>query len=212
MKTKEFVLSTVFILSILIIYALFPALDVFQQLIVMIIFLIIIPILFNKFILKKDFSAFALRIGDWKQGLFWGGISIVAGGLLLFLAIYFFGLFGGKYGVPKMITNNFGKFIYYEFILVLPVIFLYDFFFRGFLLSIFKEKMGYWAIVIQAALFLFLVIISGSLSWLMTVYLISAPLAGLILYKSNSLIYSTLFQFILITGLDAIYIYLIKYF
>lgn len=210
MKTKKFILSIVFILSTLIIYALFPAVDIFQQLIIMIIFLIIIPILFNKFILKKDLSTFALRIGDWKQGLFWGGINIIAGGLLLFLAIYFFDLFGGKYGVPKMITNSFGKFIYYEFILVLPVIFLYDFFFRAFLVSIFKEKMGYWAIIVQAALFLFLVVISGSLSWLMVAYLISAPLAGLILYKSDSLIYSTLFQFILITGLDASFIYLTK--
>lgn len=210
MKTKEFILSIFFVVSVLIIYSLFPARDIFQQLMVMVVLLMILPICFNKFILKKFFSAFKITIGDWKTGIIWFGISLIVGILIFIPIIYFLDLFGGKYGVPKMILDSFWNFIYYEFVLVLPVVFLYDFFFRGFLFSVFREKMDYWVIFVQAALFLLLVVVSGSLSWLMVAYLVGAPLAGLILYKSESIIYSMGFQFFLIIILDVSFIYLTK--
>jgi len=209
MKTKDFVLNMIFILSVLIIYALFPVKDLFQQTVVMFVFFGIIPIIYNKFILKNDFSVFALKVGKWKQGLFWGGISVVVSGLLLFLGMYFFDYFKG-YNIPETIIYNFKSFILYEILSVLPVIFLCDFLFRGFIVSVLKNKLGYWVIIVQALLFLMLLLISGSFSPTIIPYLISAPLAGLIVYKSESIFYSIIFQLIVLVVLDATIISLLK--
>ena len=209
MKTKEFILSIVFILSILIIYSLFPVKGIFQQIIVMFIFFGIIPILFNKIILKNNFNIFKVQVGNWKQGLIWGGAGFFISVILFFLSLYFINFFR-KRGVPETILYDFTNFIYYEVALVLPVIFIYDLFFRGFIVSILEIKLKYWAVVLQAIFFIILVFGSGSFSPAIIPFLINAPLAGWVAYKSESILYATLFQFLSVVVLDAGFIFLIK--
>ena len=127
MKIKEFIITTVFIIGLLIIYGIFPVKNVFQQTIVMITFFIIIPIVFNSVILKKELRDIGLRVGDWEQGLLWSGISIVIIGIICLIGVYFFG-FLKHYTVSSIIINNYKNFLFYEFVLVLPTIFIYDFF------------------------------------------------------------------------------------
>ena len=209
MKIKEFILTCVFIIIILIIYGLFPVKNSFQKFIIMSTFFIIIPILFNKFVLKNELKDLGIKIGDWKQGLIWSGISAAMVGVMFLLAGYFFDFFG-NYTIPLFIIEGFGKFVFYEFLLVLPVVFIYDFFFRGFIGFIMEKKVAYWAIIIQALLFLILALATGGFNWAMLPYLVSAPLVGIIVYKSRSIFYSTLFQFIIIIIIDASIIRLIK--
>ena len=199
MKTKDFVLSILFIISILIIYSLFPASGVFQQIIVMLVFFGIIPILFNKIILINSLNVFKIQTGNWKQGIIWGGISFFISVALFFLSLYFIDFFR-KRGVPETILFDFKKFVFYEVILVLPVIFIYDLFFRGFVISISEIKLKYSG-VLQGEGLDKLVIIP---------FLINAPLAGWVVYKSESILYATIFQFLSLVVLDAGFIFLIK--
>jgi membrane protease YdiL (CAAX protease family) len=80
---------------------------------------------------------------------------------------------------------------------------MYDFFFRGFVMSTFWGRTRYWVIFIQTILFLILMVGTKSFTWGLVPYLINAPLAGLIVCKSKSLIYSTVFQLLVIIILDA---------
>jgi len=209
MKTKEFILSIVFILSILIVYSFFPVNGLFQQTTVMVVFFGILPFLFNKIILKNNFSIFGLQVGSWGQGLIWGVPSFFISVVLFFLGLYFIDFFR-KRGVPETILFDFKKFVFYEIFSVLPVIFIYDLFFRGFATSILKIKLKYWVVGLQALLFFGLVFGSNSFSASIIPFLINAPLAGWIAYKSESILYSTLFQFIVLIILDAGTVFLIK--
>ena len=209
MKKKEFFLINLFIISVLIIYALFPAKGIFQQVVVMYVFFGVIPILFNKFILKNNFNVFGIRIGNWRQGLVFGGANLFISGALFFLGVYLFDFFR-KRGVPETIVFSFKNFLFYETILVLPVIFIYDLFFRGFIVSTLKTKLGYWVIALQTVLFFGLVFGSGSFSFSIIPFLINAPLVGWLAYKSESILYSTLFQFVALVILDTGMIFLIK--
>ena len=209
MKIKEFLIITVFIIGLLIIYGLFPVRNVFQQIIVMATFFGIIPIIFNKFILKKELGEIGVKVGDWKNGLIWSGVSIIIIGLVFLIIIYFFN-FLKYYNIPSIIIHNYKNFLLYEFLSVLPAVFLYDIFFRGFIILTLEKKLFYWTVVVQALLFLALVLATRSPVWTLVPYLISAPLAGLIVYKSRSIFYSTVLQFIVILLLDANIVRLIK--
>jgi len=209
MKTKEFSIVLFFIIVLLIVYGIFPVKNVFQQIIVMATFFGVIPIIFNKFILKKELSDVGFKLGDWKQGLIWGGISIVMVGAFFLSIIYFFN-FLKYYTIPFSIIHNYKNFLFYEFVLVIPVIFIYDFFFRGFIMLTLQNKLAYWAIIAQILIFLILIAATKSFAWALTPYLISAPLAGVVVYKSRSIFYSTVFQFIILLILDANVVRLVK--
>ena len=150
-----------------------------------------------------------MKIGNWQQGLIWGGVSFFVSTALFFLGLYFVDFFR-KRGVPETILFDFKNFIFHEVVLVLPVIFIYDLFFRGFMISILETKLKYWSVVLQAALFISIVFGSNSFSPTIVPFLINAPLAGWVAYKSNSILYATLFQFISLVILDAGFVFLIK--
>ena len=93
MKQKEFIITIIFVLILLIVFSFFPVRNIFQQLITTLLFFIIIPIIFNKVFLKKQIGQIGIRLGDWKQGLFWSGTSIIVTGLSFLIAVYFFCFF-----------------------------------------------------------------------------------------------------------------------
>jgi membrane protease YdiL (CAAX protease family) len=209
MKTKDFIIILFFIFVLLVVYGFFPVKNIFQQVVVMTVFFGIVPIIFNKFFLKKKLADIGLAIGDWRQGVVWGGLCAVIAGLLFFVIVYFFG-FLKHYTVPSTIIQSYKNFLFYEVVLIVPVIFIYDFFFRGFIMLTLGIRMYYWAIVAQTLAFLVLVVATKSFTWELVPYLINAPLAGIIAYKSRSIFYSTLFQFVVIIFLDANIVRLVK--
>jgi membrane protease YdiL (CAAX protease family) len=209
MKTKEFIVTLLFIFSVLIVYGIFPAKGSFQQLIVMGVFFCALPIIFNKVILKRTLGDIGVAVGDWEQGLAWSGVCVFVASLLFFVVIYFFG-FLKHYTIPSTIIHDYKNFLFYEFILILPVVLIYDFFFRGFVMLTLGIRTHYWAIAIQTLVFLVLVAATKSFAWALVPYLISAPLAGVITYKSRSIFYSTTFQLIAIIILDASIVRLVR--
>jgi membrane protease YdiL (CAAX protease family) len=209
MKTKEFVITLFFVVIILITYRLFPAQDPFQNLVIMAVFLGIIPVLFNNIFLKRKLSDVGFSFGNWQQGLLWSVVCLIVAGALFYVPVHFL-FFYKHYTLPPEIINNFKNFVLYELSYVLPVVFLYDIFYRGFIILTLGRRIFYWAIVVQAILFYILVATNKSFIWGLVPYLISAPLAGIVVYKSRSILYSTVMQFFFIVMVNTYLIYLIK--
>ena len=196
----------IFIVLSLLVYSLFSASGSFQQVATMLVFLVILPILFNSLILKRGISFYGIGKGDYKQGIIWSAYSLLAISFIFLIMSYYFN-FLNEYSVPVFITKDFVNFLFYEFIIVVPFVAVYEFYFRGFLMPIFETKLGYLAVLLQAAVLLILVLInSGSGILPFVPYLIFAPFGGFIAYKSRSILYSGATQFIILLALNLIVI------
>ncbi len=210
MRYKEFLGTIFFIITSLVVYALFPVTDSFQQVFIMLVFFVIFPLSFNKLFLKNKLSFYGLQIGDWKKGLIWSFYSLIIVFFVFFILIYFFG-FLRNYSIPIFITKSFLNFIMYEFLLSALFVLIYEFYFRGFILFIFKTKLEFWAILVQALIFLILVLVIGYSSlFLFLPYLIFTPFAGFIALKSRSILYSGISQFLIILILDTLIVGIIS--
>lgn len=210
MKYKEFLGTIFFITASLIIYALFPVINSFQQVFIMLVFFIAFPLSFNKLFLKKKLNFYGLEFGNWKQGLLWSFYSLIIVCFIFFIISYFFG-FLKNYSIPIFITKSFLNFIVYEFLLTALFVLIYEFYFRGFILFIFKTKLEFWAILVQALIFLILVLVIGYSSlFLFLPYLIFTPFAGFIALKSRSILYSGISQFLIILILDTLIVGIIS--
>lgn len=210
MKKKEFVIIICFIVALLVTGVFFPTKNAFQSLFIKIAFLGAVPMLFNKIFLKRELRDIGLQLGNWKQGLIWSGISVCILGVMFFVAFYFFD-FLTHYPVLKSLTTDYRAFVFYELTTVLFAVVIFEFFFRGFVMLTLESKMHYWAIAAQALIFLILVLATGDQKWMLAPYVMVAPLAGLIVYKSRSIFYSSLMQWLVIIMLDAGKIYLIRH-
>ena len=206
MKIKEFSIAIIFIILSLAVYSLFTVNGDFQQIVATLVFFVIMPLLFSRFIMKRGWDDFNLSVGDYKQGLIWSAYSLIVTGIIFFVISYFFG-FLKSYTIPDFIVKSFWNFLFYEFIVVVPFVAVYEFYFRGFVMPILKSKLGYLAIALQAVIFLVLVLINnwGALVPLVP-YFVFAPFAGLIAYKSKSILYSGASQFIILLVLTLIII------
>jgi membrane protease YdiL (CAAX protease family) len=206
---KEDIITAGIIFLCLFLYVIFPTDGVFQQIISSATFLLVIPLLYVKIILKKDLSDFGIQRGEWKTGIFWSLLSLVTAFLILYVLYYYFDFFG-KYDVPKSIRDNFLLFLGYQIFLTGFFTALYEFFFRGFVMFSFSEKFGYWAIILQSAIFFLLIWLSSSMSWSMAPYLIFAVLGGVVAFFSHSIIYSFISTSLFIIIIDSIFIKIIK--
>ncbi|HQB59348.1 MAG TPA: CPBP family intramembrane metalloprotease [Candidatus Moranbacteria bacterium] len=209
METKKFIISIVFIFLLISVHIFFPITDVFQKVVAFLSFFVVIPILFNSLILKRKFDDIGLQFGDWKKGLIWSGTSTALIGIIFGIFIYFFGFYE-KYLIPASIVNSYKDFILYSITTTLFFVVIYDLFFRGFLMGILQLKIGFWAVVVQAVVFIALAIFAGSVIWTLVPYMIFSLFAGIIVYKSRSIIYSSIMQFIILFLLNAGMIYTLK--
>lgn len=209
MKIKDFFITIFFLTTLLVVFIFFPAEGVFQTILATVVFLILIPIIFNRWILKMKIGDIGLQFGNWKQGLIWGGVSILFISGVFFIIIYFFD-FLKNYTIPIKIVGNYKNFIIYEFFSVLPIIFIYDFFFRGFIMLTLGRKIGEWAILVQFLVFIVLIWSTGSQIYNLIPYMATALFAGVVVYKSRSIFYATILQFLVWIILDANIVRLIK--
>lgn len=201
-NNKNILITTVFIFCCLGLYVFFPATGNFQQIVTAVIFFVLLPILYNTVIVKKNRTFYRIHLGDWKKGVFWALVG-VAVSLIIVSGFMGYGDFVHKYILPTDIGGNFGHFLFYELVLVAFFTAMYEFFFRGFVLFHFSPFVKQWAVLVQFVLFVLLLWATGSVNWLFAPYLIFAPFAGWIAYKSDSLLYSFVGQLIFIIIIDA---------
>lgn len=201
MKLKESVISLFFIALSLIIYSLFDANGLFQQLFTTIVFFLILPIFYCKYFLKKNLKNIGVGVGEWREGFKLLGINLLIVGII-FLVVARVTSFFNLYSIPAFIIKNFFNFLFYEFVLSLAFVYMYEFYLRGFILHIFKEQTGYFSIVLQFMIFLILIFFNNRGSFIQFVpYLVVAPFSGYIAYKSKSIIYSGMLQFMVLLGI-----------
>lgn len=211
MKNKEIIVTVFFIVASLFLYTIFNGENIFQKTIIGLVFFVVLPILFNKLILKGTIDLFGLRIGDWRQGILWSFYSLIVVSFIFFIISKYLSFFN-HYAAPFFISIDFGKFLLYEFVVVTVLIAVYEFYFRGFVMFVFESSFKYWSILIQVVIFLILVlnIRNSAVFYMFLPYLIFAPFAGFIAYKSRSILYSGITQFLIVVFLDTIFVKMIK--
>lgn len=201
-KRKEVITTCAIIILCLILFIAFPTRGDFQKIASNITFLIFLPILYIKMILKKKLSDFGLQIGDYKRGLLWGILSLCFVAAFIFVASKFKET-SKDYHDLFYTRAYFILFIVRELALGITFILL-DFFFRGFVMlyfaSILKEK--FLSIGIQFALFTFFILLTAKLNWVSGSYIFLSIFAGIIAYKSRSILYSSLFLWISIIVIE----------
>lgn len=201
------IVNALFCALLLALFVIFPADNTFQLTVKFFIFLFLAPWLYVKFILKKDLKWLGLQWGDKKTGILWAIISLI---LLLALsyAINEYTGFGKKYFLPTSAIRNFGYFLAYEFLLVNFFLFLYEFFFRGFLQKITDEYLGRLSMLIQAAVFLLVLLLSQvTLALYLPLILISLT-NGIIRRRTDSILYGYFSGLLFVILFDFLYIYL----
>lgn len=196
-KNKKIWMGTSVALLSLLMVAIFPKTNGFQGLMINAVFLFLLPIIFIRFFLRQKLNDFGLGLGDVSKGVFWFVIMLIAVGGIMFVAFHSLEVFS-KITIPLSIRSSFVLFLIY--IALLGVYwFLYEFFFRGFVLMLWKDILGYKAIFAQSVLHvIFFVVTSSHWKVDMTVVI---PIAfslcsGWIAFRSRSMLFSFLFSFI----------------
>lgn len=201
-KNRLLVVLSLFVLASLGVYTYFPVTGNFQKIIAALVFFVILPMAFNQLVLRKGQSFYRLQLGNWKKGFFWALLGLIIS-LLIIVVLVQIADFSHKYSLPIGIEKSFSYFLFYELILVAFFTALYEFYFRGFVLFQLAPIIGRWSILVQFVLLLLLLAISGGFNWSFAPYIIFAPFAGWIAYKSNSLWYSFFGQLLLIWIIDS---------
>lgn len=197
--------TLIFIFLNLSAFKLLPANGGSQEIIVLIVFFLITPFIYSKFILKNKPYLFGLQIGDPKKGLILSLVSLGISLLFIYLLFNYFG-FVDKYIIPQGVGKNFQYFVYYELVIVLFLSLVYEVFFRGFLINHLGSSLGRGVIVFQWIIFLILIALNSQFSWSLVPYIIFFPFAGWIAYESRSLLYSLVTQSVFIFIVDIVFI------
>jgi membrane protease YdiL (CAAX protease family) len=209
MKQKELITSGVFLVLLIVLYVLFPIGDEFQSICAALVFFVVLPILYIKIILKKQLRLFGIDKGKYRLGLMYATSGLFASMVIIFIFIKKTS-FLSYYLLPTSVTKEFWPFLFYELTIVLLFVVIYEFFFRGFVYFTFEKNLKKWAIVVQMLLFYILIFSIGVSRWNFLPYMVFTPFAGIIVYKSKSIIYSIVAQWMTIVLLDTYVIHLIK--
>lgn len=209
-KTNQELLANFLVAAVcLILFSVFPANSFSQNLTKSLFFLIIVPFLYIKYILKRNISEFGFNFKNNEIGFIWGGIMLAMSLLIIYLLANFTD-FEKNYILSASISKSFWLFAFYELVLVNILFFIQEYFFKGFLLSIFWEKTGYLSILIQAIIYLIPLWVISSSVWQTIPLTIFALTGGLAAYKGRSFIYSYVPGILFIILTDAYILYLNK--
>lgn len=202
---KELLVTSMVAVLCLVLFAIFPRENTFQEIIISLVFLLAIPALYIRIVLRKNFKSFGLGIGNYKAGLIWGAVALLFALLILYI-LFNYTNFTNEYFIPTRVAQEFKFFLLYELLLVGFFTILYEFFFRGFVMFSFSEKIGYSSVVIQFLLLVLFYFFTGNMNWSVVSYIIIAPLAGWVAYKSQSLLYSLVVNLLFIIIVDTVII------
>ncbi|HPN96375.1 MAG TPA: hypothetical protein PLK35_01275 [Candidatus Moranbacteria bacterium] len=206
LANKEISVSLLVAFACLFFSFVFPAHGFVQIITKNLFFLVIIPALYIKIILKKEVGDFGLNLKNGKEGIVWGASVLFFSFFISFLLIKFTTL-KNSYLLPDYATGNFLFFLLYELLFVNFFLFIQDFFYRGFILFILKEKLFFWAVFIQSFVLVLSLILSGTASFNSLITILMSLGGGLIAYKSRSFVYAYLYAIIFSIIFDSYIIY-----
>jgi branched-subunit amino acid transport protein len=206
---KELIINTCIAIACLVLLIYFPSKGLSQDLSRTIFFLLILPILYIKLVLKKKLKDFGASLAINKEGFIWFLGALAASFIIMFLIIYFTD-FKKNYVIPDYVMASFWVFLLGELVIYNYYFFQLEAFFRGFVLFTFFPKLGYLSIL-AAVLFTYVFLyLSQSISWGSTPYMIATLTGTVVAYKTRSFIYSYFMGLLFIISLDAYLIYSFK--
>ncbi|MDD5083866.1 MAG: hypothetical protein PHT88_02915 [Candidatus Moranbacteria bacterium] len=193
---KQFWMSNAIIVASLLAAAFFPTENAIQSLISDSVFLVILPIFFVKFLLKGDLSEYGFSLGKMLRGSLWM-IVLLSGIVAGLAAVIHYTDILARFAVPLSIRVSFLMFLLYLFVTGV-YIFIFEFFFRGFVFFVWEKFGGMKAIAMQTLLFM-LFLVAGSHGKVDILFLIAIAMAvfsGFLVAQSRSIVYSFLFSYI----------------
>lgn len=160
---------------------------------------LVFPGLIVLFLLKEPLKNFGLAWGNSKNGIVFSIIMTVAFVLINYFIVSRPELLNRLPIAPEII-GNYWYFLFFELLIVLPLHFFWEFFFRGFLQFGLEKKIGVYSILPPAILQAIFVIKSP---WFFSSLIFSSSLAaGLVARKSRSILYSFIALWIISVSLD----------
>lgn len=206
---KEIIITTLFIAICLFLVAIFPVASDFQRVISFLMFLVVIPVGYIRVVLKKPLAGFGVQMGNWKKGLSSLLLALAFSLPLVYIAIQYASFLEG-YGIVRVISKSFLHFVIYS-LLVVPFFSLtFEFFFRGLVLVSFGRKIGKWAILLQLAMFAVFLLVTGNFNLNFSYYLLAGAFSGWLMWKNQSLLWSTLYTWMFVILADTLAIIYFK--
>lgn len=208
-ENQELLISLLVALLCLFLGKEFPTQNSAQDITKNLFFLIIFPAIYIRFILNKKLANFGLNLKNQATAIFWGGGLFIFSLLAFYFLIQFTNFHSGYVLLPGIISN-FWAFLVYELLIINFIVFINEFFFRGFLLFLFREKFQSWAIAIQVGIYLLVIYLTDSLSWQTAPFILFSVTGGILAYKTKSFLYSYFVNIFAIIFLHTYLIYLSK--
>lgn len=212
---KETIFSTIAIVLFLLIYNFFPSnhgsglWPFFQTITKGFFFLVLAPLLFIKLVLKKKPQNFGLNLKNKKKGFTYAALALVFSLILSYILIKYTD-FLQFYKLEASVVNNFWIFLLRDLVILNAVLFIFEYFYKGFVLGVYSEKFLYGAIFIQAFFYLTPnIIFSESFSSIVPTAMIIL-LGGIVAYSTKSFLYSYFYSLAYSIILDSLVIYSLK--
>ena len=208
-QDKEFLTTSAVILVCLLLLLAFPSENSAQNITKSFFFLVLLPVLYIKFILKKNLSEYGLNTNNKKSGIAWGVFGL-AFSLAVFYSLINYTNLSANYVLPSYVINDFRFFLLYELTVVLFFLFINEFFWRGFVLFTLSKKLFWLSVPAQALIYLALAAITKTSLWQLTPYLILSVTSGIVAYKTKSIAFSIAAGMLFFIISDSYLIYILK--
>jgi len=188
---KEELTTLAVVFACLLLVTFFPASGSSQFFTKNLFFLLIVPVLYIKLVLKKSLGQFGFNLKNHKTGILWALAALGFSLVLFFAFLHFYPSFNAD-SLPNAVTASFWAFLFYELVIVSSLFFLQQFFTQGFVLFSAQEKLGIWSVLLSFSVLLVFLLSNNSLSLSdlpLLVFFLTGSFAS---YKSGSFIYSYL--------------------
>lgn len=208
--STDLVITFTVIVLCMVLFSFFPTRDSFQKVVLSLVFLFLVPYLYIRVVLKDKLKNFGFNFNKWIGGFWIMPICFILAGGFFYLVFNYTDFKESYYLGKYKLIKNFWYLFFYEFLLVNLFVLLYEFFFRGFIMFYFEKKFGFYTVFVQFLFFILFLDILELLNLDYIFYVFTALLAGLIAYKSRSLVYSYFFSIIVLVVADLIYLKLVQ--
>ncbi len=192
---RKFLVTGGVIISILLLYAFFPEsvglAPVLQGIIALFLFFFLFPVLYCKIILKEPIFTLGFRFPEGVAGWFFVLFAVVLGIGGAFLLKIFFPEAMSDAAIPDTVRKSFGSFLRFELFSIV-ILFLYEVFFRGFVMLSWLSRFGRGSVVLQWVVFMLFLATTGTFGWDQARMILFAPLAGWIALSTRSIGFSFL--------------------
>lgn len=202
---RKFVVTGGALFLSLLLFVFFPGTDrlpsEMQSIIAFLIFFLLFPLLYAKFILGESWRAMGFQMEQTLFSWILVAIAVACGIAIFFFGYQWWSALHEVYRLPFVVERSFLAFVRYELFL-LVTLFFYEVFFRGFVQLLFLRRFGGWSVLLQWGIFLLFLFASQSFGMDQLSMILFAPFAGWVAYRSQSIWFSFLASGLFFIAMD----------